>query len=83
MRHIRPASLRISRLPTLPDGSGEGGLEMAQANQIKKSDDFKLVMVFRIEGQNSRAIILRIVGIAAALIAVGAKVFALFLARAP
>ena len=56
---------------------------MTQANQIKKSDDFKLVMVFRIEGQNSRAIILRIVGIAAALIAVGAKVFAFFIARAP
>jgi hypothetical protein len=64
---------RISRLPTLPDGSGEGGLEMTQANQIKKSDDFKLVIVFRIEGQNSRAIILRFVGIAATLVAIGVK----------
>jgi hypothetical protein len=74
---------RISRLPTLPDGSGEGGLEMTQANQIKKSDDFKLVIVFRIEGHNSRAIILRVAGIAAALIAIGAKVVAMFIARAP
>ena len=74
---------RISRLPTLPDGSGEGGLEMTQANQTKKNDDFKLVIVFRIEGQNSRAIVLRFVGIAAALIAVGAKVVPMFVARAP
>jgi hypothetical protein len=63
----------ISRLPTLPDGSGEGGLEMTQANQIKKSDDFKLVIVFRIEGQNSRAIILRFAGIAATLVAIAIK----------
>ena len=73
---------RISRLPTLPDGSGEGGLEMTQANQIKKSDDFKLVIVFRIEGQNSRAIILRFIGIAATLIAIAVKVVVMFSARA-
>jgi hypothetical protein len=73
---------RISRLPTLPDGSGEGGLEMTQANQIKKSDDFKLVIVFRIEGQNSRAIILRFIGIAATLIAIAVKVVVMFSTRA-
>ena len=72
----------ISRLPTLPDGSGEGGLEMTQANQIKKSDDFKLVIVFRIEGQNSRAIILRFAGIAATLIAIVTKIALMLMARA-
>jgi len=56
---------------------------MTHANQIKKSDDFKLVIVFRIEGHNSRAITLRFAGIAAALIAVGAKIVAMFVARAP
>jgi hypothetical protein len=75
---------RISRLPTLPNGSGEGGLEMTQANQIQKSsDDFKVAIVIRIEGRNSRAIILRFAGIAAALIAVGAKVATMLLERAP
>ena len=73
---------RISHLPTLPDGSGEGGLEMTQSNQIKKSDDFKLVIVFRIEGQNSRAIILRLIGIAATLIAIAVKVAVIFSTRA-
>ena len=72
---------RISRLPTLPDGSGEGGLEMTQANQIKKNDDFKLVIVFRIKGQNSRAIILRFAGIAATLIAIGVKIALMLVAR--
>ncbi|MCX6124249.1 MAG: hypothetical protein NTV34_05800 [Proteobacteria bacterium] len=55
---------------------------MTQANPIKKSDDFKLVIVLRIEGQNCRTIILRIVGIAAALIAIGVKIVAIFIARA-
>jgi hypothetical protein len=74
---------RISHLPTMPDGLGVGGLEMTQANQIKRNDDFKLVIVFRIEGHNSRAIIMRIAGIAAALIAVAAKIAAMFIAQAP
>ena len=73
---------RISRLPTLPDGSGEGVLEMTQVNQIKKNDDFKLVIVFRIEGQNSRAFILRFFGIAATLIAIAVKVVVIFSTRA-
>ena len=47
---------RLSRLLTLLDGSGEGGLEITKAIQIKKNDDFKLVIVFRIECQNSGAI---------------------------
>ena len=55
---------------------------MTQPNQIKKSDDFKLLIVFRIEGQNSRAIILRIVGIAATLIAIGVKIAIMFIGRA-
>ena len=54
---------------------------MTQPNQIQKSDDFKLVIVFRIEGRNSRAIILRFVGIAASMIAIGIKVAAMFMAR--
>jgi len=57
---------------------------MTQANQIQKNnDDFKFAVVIRIEGRNSRAIILRFAGIAAALIAVGAKVATMLLARAP
>jgi hypothetical protein len=81
--HFRGNSSRISRLPTLPDGSGEGRLEMTQANQIKKNDAFRLAIVIRIEGRNSRAIILRFAGVAAALIAAGAKIVAMFIARAP
>jgi len=73
---------RISCLPTLPDGSGEGGLEMTQANQIQKNDDFKFVISFRIEGHNNSAILLRFASIAAALIAFGLKVAAMFLAQA-
>jgi hypothetical protein len=57
---------------------------MTQANQIQKnSDDFKVAIVIRIEGRNSRAIFLRFAGIAAALIAVGAKIATMLLARAP
>jgi len=56
---------------------------MTQANQIKKNDDFRLAIVIRIEGRNSRAIILRFAGVAAALIAAGAKIVAMFIARAP
>lgn len=57
---------------------------MAQANQIQKSsDDFKVAIVIRIEGRNSRALILRFAGIAAALIAVAVKVATMLLARAP
>jgi hypothetical protein len=56
---------------------------MTQANQIKKSDDFKVVIVFRIESQNCRAIILRLVGVAAALVAIGAKIATMLIARAP
>ena len=52
---------------------------MIQPNQIQKTDDFKLAIVIRIEGHNSRALLLRFAGIAAALIAVGMKV-ALWLA---
>jgi hypothetical protein len=67
----------------MPDGLGVGGLEMTQANHIKKNDDFKLVIVFRIEGHNSHALIMRFAGIAAALIAAVAKVAAMLIARAP
>ena len=55
---------------------------MTQSNQIKRNDDFKLVIVLRIEGQNSRALMLRFVGVAATIIAVGVKVVCLFLGRA-
>ena len=55
---------------------------MTQLNQIKKSDDFKLVIVFRIEGRNSHAIILRFVGIVAAFIGIGVKIAIMFIERA-
>jgi len=62
----------------------KGGLEMTQQNPIqKKIDDFSFAVVIRIEGHNSRALVLRFAGIAAALIAVGVKVALLFMARAP
>lgn len=54
---------------------------MTQPNQIQKSDDFKLVIVFRIEGQNSRAIALRFVGLAATVIAIAVKIAAMIAAR--
>lgn len=56
---------------------------MAQLNQIQKSDDFKLAIVIRIEGCNSRAVVLRFAGILAALIAVGVKVALLMMGKAP
>ena len=56
---------------------------MTQPNQIQKSDDFKLVIVFRIEGHNSRTIILRFVGIAVTIIAVAVKIAGLIMERAP
>ena len=56
---------------------------MTQPNQIQKSDDFKVAIVIRIEGRNSRAIILRFAGIAAAMIAIGAKIATMLIARAP
>jgi hypothetical protein len=56
---------------------------MTQSNQIqKKSDDFKFAIVIRIEGHNSRALVLRFVGIAAALLTVAVKVALLISARA-
>ncbi|MGE0175042.1 MAG: hypothetical protein AB7T49_19770 [Oligoflexales bacterium] len=56
---------------------------MTQTNQIQKnSDDFKLAIVIRIEGYNSRALVLRFAGIAAAMIAVAAKIAVMFMARA-
>ena len=59
----------------------EGGLKMTKANSIQKSDDFKLVIVFRIEGHNSRTIILRFAGIAVTLIAIGVKIAVMLMAR--
>lgn len=56
---------------------------MTQSNQIQKNDDFKLVIVFRIEGKNSRAIILRFVGILATIIAICVKAATMFAERAP
>jgi hypothetical protein len=55
---------------------------MTQANQIQRTDDFKLAIVIRIEGYNSRALLLRFAGIAAAMIAVAAKIAVMFMARA-
>ena len=60
----------------------KGGLEMNQPNQIQKSDDFKFAIVIRIEGHNSRAIILRVAGIAVTLIAIGVKIAVVLMARA-
>ena len=60
----------------------KGGLEMTQPNQIQKSEDFRLAIVIRIEGHNSRALVLRFVGIAAALITAAVKIALLFMARA-
>ena len=56
---------------------------MLKTHQIKKNDDFKLAIVFRIEGHNSRAVILRIVGIAVAIVAAGVKIALMFIVRSP
>jgi hypothetical protein len=56
---------------------------MTQSNQIqKKTDDFKIAIVIRIEGNNSRALVLRFAGIAAALITVAVKLALMFSVRA-
>lgn len=55
---------------------------MTQSNQIQKNDDFKLVIVFRIEGRNSRTFMVRIIGIATTVIAIGVKIAAMLVARA-
>ena len=59
----------------------KGELKMTQSNQIKKNDDFKLMIVLRIDGQNSRAIFLRFMGIITTLIVIGVKVAILFMER--
>ena len=56
---------------------------MTQPNQIKKNDDFKLVIVFRMEGHNSRAILLRVVGITVSFTMIVFKMFLLFVAKSP
>lgn len=60
----------------------KGGLEMTHTNQIQKSDDFKLVIVFRIEGKNSRAVVLRFIGVLAAIAAIVAKFSPMLMGRA-
>ena len=60
----------------------KGGLEMTQPDQIPKTDDFKLAIVIRIEGYNSRALVVRFAAIAAVMIAVAAKIAVMFMARA-
>jgi hypothetical protein len=56
---------------------------MTQTNQIqKKNDDFKLAIVIRIEGHNSRALVLRFAGIVAALLTIAVKIALYFAARA-
>ena len=47
---------------------------MTQPNSAQKIDDFKFAIVVRIEGRNCRAIIVRVAGIAAALITIALKV---------
>ena len=47
---------------------------MTQSNSVQKVDDFKFAIVIRIEGRNSRAIVLRVAGIVAALIAIGVRI---------
>lgn len=56
---------------------------MTQTNQIKKSDDFKLIVVLRVESQNSRAIVLRFAAITVAMIAAASKIAVLILGKIP
>ena len=56
---------------------------MTHAKQIKKNDEFKLVMSYSIKGHKSRATILRLNGMPAALSAVGATVAPKLIVRAP
>ena len=55
---------------------------MTQPNQIQKNDDIKLAIAFRIEGKNSRAMVLRFVGIASTFIAIAVKLMAILMALA-
>ena len=55
---------------------------MTELNLPKNSDDFKLVMVFGIEGKNTRAVTLHLAGILATLVAVAAKIVTILTVRA-
>jgi hypothetical protein len=56
---------------------------MTQPNQIQKqTDNFKMAIVIRIEGHNSRPLVLRFAGIAAALIMVAVKLALMLSVRA-
>jgi hypothetical protein len=56
---------------------------MTKTNQIKKSDDFKLMIVLRVDCRNGRAIFLRFMGIAATLIAIVIKIVFMFIELPP
>jgi hypothetical protein len=57
---------------------------MTQQNKIQKNaDDFGLAIIIRIEGRNSRALVIRFVGIVAAMITIGVKVAVWLSAGAP
>ncbi|MGE0175091.1 MAG: hypothetical protein AB7T49_20015 [Oligoflexales bacterium] len=79
MKRIQKATLNSN----WPVNQQREELEMTQSNQIKKSDDFKLMIVLRVDGRNSRAIFLRFMGIAATLIAIGSKIVFMFMERGP
>jgi hypothetical protein len=54
---------------------------MTQSNQIQKNDDFMLLIVFRIEVSNCRALMVKMAGIVATLIAFGVKIAVIFIGR--
>jgi len=56
---------------------------MTKTNQLQNKDDFKLAIVIRIEGRNSRGIVMKIIGIVVTLIAIGLKLATLFMEMAP
>lgn len=53
------------------------------AKQLQSADDFSLAIIFRIEGRNSRAMLLRVVGGIVALAVILGKLLTLFPGKAP
>lgn len=56
---------------------------MTQTKQVNSSDNFLLAVDFRLEGRNLRGIVLRLLGVIAALVALGAKAWVLTQGKAP
>jgi len=55
---------------------------MPATNQLTKTDNFKFALVLRVEGSSSRSMLVRMIGVAATLVAAAVKIALLIASRA-